>query len=486
MELKLLKHDKNSMKARPPNLFYGSKKPRLIKYFDPIQKYDENSSLFTRPELQTLTENLPVSEYVSDKSSKTEKYPEKECCICPTLANIHETIDISSPVRKSSSHSLSTKDSDSEKTLVVVNESNIAVVSLSPIANNLNCDKSLYSKKTSIYCNNNFKNEESNSLSSSKLKSKQRTISSYFNQSSAPAKEISQSSPNSHSNNKNLDYSAKLFHQVLLKPCKTENTQITFTPFDLQLSPGEKRKSLSKKLTLKKCTTNNSGKEQTYIDLGQKNFGHVTCTICGMVYTKSQVDDETQHAKYHEKLVQKLKFPGWKNERVVQEFYDGRIILVKSSDNHLHQKKLLDIKDIVDTELGFTKNQNTNSSDQQVYLFISAKKIVGYAVALPISKAFPIILTTEISNPESACGAPTTSWCCSIEPVPAVCGISRIWVFSQNRRQNIATRIVDCIRHNFLYGCVISKNKIAFSDPTPDGRIFAEKYIEDPRILVFR
>nr|XP_012566874.1 N-acetyltransferase ESCO2 isoform X3 [Hydra vulgaris] len=442
MELKLLKHDKNSMKARPPNLFYGSKKPRLIKYFDPIQKYDENSSLFTRPELQTLTENLPVSEYVSDKSSKTEKYPEKECCICPTLANIHETIDISSPVRKSSSHSLSTKDSDSEKTLVVVNESNIAVVSLSPIANNLNCDKSLYSKKTSIYCNNNFKNEESNSLSSSKLKSKQRTISSYFNQSSAPAKEISQSSPNSHSNNKNLDYSAKLFHQVLLKPCKTENTQITFTPFDLQLSPGEKRKSLSKKLTLKKCTTNNSGKEQTYI--------------------------------------------GWKNERVVQEFYDGRIILVKSSDNHLHQKKLLDIKDIVDTELGFTKNQNTNSSDQQVYLFISAKKIVGYAVALPISKAFPIILTTEISNPESACGAPTTSWCCSIEPVPAVCGISRIWVFSQNRRQNIATRIVDCIRHNFLYGCVISKNKIAFSDPTPDGRIFAEKYIEDPRILVFR
>nr|XP_047143528.1 N-acetyltransferase ESCO2 isoform X4 [Hydra vulgaris] len=439
MELKLLKHDKNSMKARPPNLFYGSKKPRLIKYFDPIQKYDENSSLFTRPELQTLTENLPVSEYVSDKSSKTEKYPEKECCICPTLANIHETIDISSPVRKSSSHSLSTKDSDSEKTLVVVNESNIAVVSLSPIANNLNCDKSLYSKKTSIYCNNNFKNEESNSLSSSKLKSKQRTISSYFNQSSAPAKEISQSSPNSHSNNKNLDYSAKLFHQVLLKPCKTENTQITFTPFDLQLSPGEKRKSLSKKLTLKKCTTNNSGKEQTYIDLGQKNFGHVTCTICGMVYTKSQVDDETQHAKYHEKLVQKLKFPGWKNERVVQEFYDGRIILVKSSDNHLHQKK-----------------------------------------------AFPIILTTEISNPESACGAPTTSWCCSIEPVPAVCGISRIWVFSQNRRQNIATRIVDCIRHNFLYGCVISKNKIAFSDPTPDGRIFAEKYIEDPRILVFR
>ena len=43
-------------------------------------------------------------------------------------------------------------------------------------------------------------------------------------------------------------------------------------------------------------------------DVGQKDFGHVKCDTCGMVYTKSQEEDEEQHAKYHQKIVQKLRF----------------------------------------------------------------------------------------------------------------------------------------------------------------------------------
>ena len=31
-------------------------------------------------------------------------------------------------------------------------------------------------------------------------------------------------------------------------------------------------------------------------------------------------------------------------------------------------------------------------------------------------------------------------------PVPAQCGISRIWVLQQYRRKKIATRILDCVR----------------------------------------
>lgn len=43
-------------------------------------------------------------------------------------------------------------------------------------------------------------------------------------------------------------------------------------------------------------------------DIGQKDFGHMTCMTCGMVYTTSQEEDEAQHAKYHQNIVQKLKF----------------------------------------------------------------------------------------------------------------------------------------------------------------------------------
>ena len=38
------------------------------------------------------------------------------------------------------------------------------------------------------------------------------------------------------------------------------------------------------------------------------DFGHVTCDTCGMVYTKSQEEDEEQHAKYHQHIVRKLRF----------------------------------------------------------------------------------------------------------------------------------------------------------------------------------
>lgn len=38
------------------------------------------------------------------------------------------------------------------------------------------------------------------------------------------------------------------------------------------------------------------------------------------------------------------------------------------------------------------------------------------------------------------------AWRCSTEPEPAVCGVSRIWVFGPRRRNGIARRMVDVVR----------------------------------------
>ena len=35
----------------------------------------------------------------------------------------------------------------------------------------------------------------------------------------------------------------------------------------------------------------------------------MTCTTCGMVYTKAQPDDEGQHLKFHKRFVSGLRFP---------------------------------------------------------------------------------------------------------------------------------------------------------------------------------
>ena len=45
-----------------------------------------------------------------------------------------------------------------------------------------------------------------------------------------------------------------------------------------------------------------------YQDLGQKTFGHVTCEVCGMVYTFGQPDDQVEHFKFHKKFISGVKF----------------------------------------------------------------------------------------------------------------------------------------------------------------------------------
>lgn len=36
-----------------------------------------------------------------------------------------------------------------------------------------------------------------------------------------------------------------------------------------------------------------------------------------------------------------------------------------------------------------------------------------------------------------------------------------------------------------MYGCYLGAHEIAFSDPTPDGKLFATKYCQTPRFLVY-
>lgn len=246
-----------------------------------------------------------------------------------------------------------------------------------------------------------------------------------------------------------------------------------------------KRKSEDSYASKKKCDINTNNLRQTYINIGQKNFGHTICPTCGMVYSQHQEDEEAQHTRFHQKIVDKLQFNGWKDERIIQEFHDGRIIMITGDDHASHLKKLSEIKEVIDAELGFATVQDSHpGSEQHAFLFISLKKVIGCAIAVHISKAFPVISQSD-SESVSSGTASSSSWCCNTNHVPAICGISRLWVFSTNRRQKIASRLVDCIRLNFLYGCVIVKEKLAFSDPTPNGRSFAEKYMGESPVLVF-
>ncbi|KAM6365875.1 N-acetyltransferase ESCO2 isoform 2-T3 [Alca torda] len=248
------------------------------------------------------------------------------------------------------------------------------------------------------------------------------------------------------------------------------------TPHTSQKS--KKAKELSKR-----------SRDQMIIDAGQKHFGAVVCKSCGMIYTAASPEDEAQHIQHHERFLEALRYVGWKKERVVAEFWDGKIVLILPNDPKYAVKKAEDVREIVDNELGFKQVSLRCPAKTKIYLFVSNEKmIVGCLVAESIKQAFRVL-----SEP----GAPLSperdqdvlqhqrAWRCSTEPEPAICGISRIWVLGPRRGKGIARRMVDVVRSTFMYGCYLSTHEIAFSDPTPDGKLFATKYCQTPRFLVY-
>ncbi|NXV53049.1 ESCO2 acetyltransferase, partial [Uria aalge] len=211
------------------------------------------------------------------------------------------------------------------------------------------------------------------------------------------------------------------------------------TPHTSQKS--KKAKELSKR-----------SRDQMIIDAGQKHFGAVVCKSCGMIYTAASPEDEAQHIQHHERFLEALRYVGWKKERVVAEFWDGKIVLILPNDPKYAVKKAEDVREIVDNELGFKQVSLRCPAKTKIYLFVSNEKmIVGCLVAESIKQVH----------------------------LPAKGG----WGGGTPLQPPDSSAL--SFRSTFMYGCYLSTHEIAFSDPTPDGKLFATKYCQTPRFLVY-
>ena len=121
------------------------------------------------------------------------------------------------------------------------------------------------------------------------------------------------------------------------------------------------------------------------LHVGQRSFSHVTCSVCGMMYTCGFHDDISEHSQFHHRYVSGVTFPvrismmgcgdvarmplppskrtsgvhchtvvysightlswyvalqGWKRERVVGKHFDGRIVMILPTDPRHHLKKV--------------------------------------------------------------------------------------------------------------------------------------------------
>ncbi|XP_068021598.1 N-acetyltransferase ESCO1 [Melanerpes formicivorus] len=279
--------------------------------------------------------------------------------------------------------------------------------------------------------------------------------------------------------------------------------QLTQTSFTDQTAETENRVPLSNPSLASKCSNTlpseehiqklkeagKDGDKQLIIDAGQKRFGAVSCNVCGMLYTASNPEDETQHLLFHNQFISAVRYVGWKKERILAEYPDGKIIMVLPDDPKYALKKVEEIREMVDNDLGFQQAPLMCYSRTKTLLFISNdKKVIGCLIAEHIQWGYRVIeeKVPEVSSEnEKVIFERQKAWCCSTSPEPAICGISRIWVFSMMRRRKVASRMIECLRSNFIYGSYLSKEEIAFSDPTPDGKLFATQYCGTGRFLVY-
>ncbi|KAH0871497.1 hypothetical protein HID58_078519 [Brassica napus] len=238
----------------------------------------------------------------------------------------------------------------------------------------------------------------------------------------------------------------------------------------------------SKNLSKKRSYT------QFHLELGQSDFLLRHCSECGATYAPGDELDEKSHQSFHKDYMYGIPFKGWQNERVFASpsFNKNRIVMVLlETDSPAHRNKVQEVVKMMEVELGEGWILHKRC---KVYLYVSSQRISGCLVAEPIKEAFKIKspLEDEKRLKKESSSLPSTSIqfgnivlqrqvskrcresngkldngaiVCEEEAKPAVCGIRAIWVSPSNRRNGLATRLLDTARESFSSECVLEKSQ---------------------------
>ncbi|XP_035786414.1 N-acetyltransferase eco-like [Anopheles albimanus] len=223
-----------------------------------------------------------------------------------------------------------------------------------------------------------------------------------------------------------------------------------------------------------------TGQDQYQIDAGQRAYGAVRCTDCGLVYSRHEPEEELIHDNFHRSQA-KLVFGGWTNERLVTACPEwdvtGRILVVEQTDSRHWHTKVHQVLEVVDTELGYATQGELPGGAWCVYLAVARSTILGICVVESLQSANRMVSIAGLHG--------SSIDCYSSEYYPARCGVSRIWVSPKYRRLGVGRKLIDAIRAHYILGCPLTRDDIAFGAPTENGKLFAESVTGRKDFLVY-
>ncbi|KAL6727775.1 hypothetical protein Aduo_009623 [Ancylostoma duodenale] len=228
--------------------------------------------------------------------------------------------------------------------------------------------------------------------------------------------------------------------------------------------------AVAKKPRVSLCETD---VRQTILDAGQRKIGGQYCKQCDMMYCIDSITEVAMHDKHHNKYsdVRSVKISPsqlniWLRRECCYPTNRGYVFrILPDSHSSLKRKTEHIIEDLVNTSVGFSSDLSIWGWDgrRTVWLSIltegSTHFIAGIIIAEPLKSA-----QYSDSGKELHDGEP-------------IVGVNRIWTHPTARRKGVASELLDVIRHRYFTGTLVPKSRVAFSDPSDDGKKFAERYV---------
>ncbi|KAG6828879.1 hypothetical protein H0H92_006435 [Tricholoma furcatifolium] len=233
----------------------------------------------------------------------------------------------------------------------------------------------------------------------------------------------------------------------------------------------------------------------------------LTCSQCGLSYTKGAADDEALH-RTHCSRIQKGTEWGREEDKEsikagimqittgrLKNGEKGRIISFKADTGGKVGQKLASLLETINLTLSSPPLTREILRDSKAYLFLlpspgssTREVIAGCVIAQRITTAMALASpadSAETNDPSFNNSPPplvtvdsSAGLFCHPKPLPTPLGISRLFVPSARRRQGIAQHLLSAAAETFIHGCPLDpkKGQVAFTQPTGDGSAVMQKW----------
>lgn len=245
---------------------------------------------------------------------------------------------------------------------------------------------------------------------------------------------------------------------------------------------------------------------QLTLDLGQRSRGLVWCDRCALRYNEASAEDAAAHAAAHRRAVRPLQYTRLGGEEVVPPAGGGRplpsqdrVLVLRVGAGAAGAPPLLArVFARMGEDLGGDVAAAVTEAGSAVYLYITrvetgAEAVGGCAVVEPLARAACFVSRArgvgdgegegEGAERGGRGGAHAGG---GGGPRRADMGVLYVWVDAVLRLRGIGTALLDAARRSFVYGADVPLSRVAFSQPTEDGKRFAASYTRSREVLVYK